>query len=304
MIRHNRYKVVSLFSGALGLDLGMYNTGCFELKACVELVPAFCETIRANQAAGHLPRDLSVVEADLARLTADEFMAGTGIEPGEVDVLVGGPPCQAFSTAGRRKGVEDPRGTLLWDYLRFVEILNPRFFLMENVRGLLSAALRHRPIAERQDKGGPPLEEDEMPGSVIRLFVRDLQKIKGGPYHMDCFEVNAVNYGAPQIRERALFIGNRFGCDVDFPGPTHGPDNGEPDMFMQDTLKPWATLQDAIGNLETVNDTVMDFSSRKKISCQWFPPAQTGGHCLLMYSGNPWERHGIPKAADRDGGDV
>ena len=266
------YKVVSLFSGALGLDLGMHKTGRFELMACVEMVPAFCDTIRANHAAGRLPRNLSIIEADLAQLTADDFMKRTGIRPGDIDVLVGGPPCQTFSTAGRRKGVEDPRGTLLWDYLRFVEALKPKFFLMENVRGLLSAALRHRPIAERPNKGGAPLEADELPGSVIRMFAQDLQGIEGGPYHMDCFEVNAVNYGAPQLRERALFIGNRLGVEVDFPEPTHGLDQDEPDLFARPALKPWATLQDAIGDLDDAGETIMDFSPRKKQFLSMVPP--------------------------------
>ena len=99
--------------------------------------------------------------------------------------------------------------------------MQPKFFLMENVRGLLSAALRHRPIAKRPEKGGPPLDPDEEAGSVVRLFSNDLQNIPDASYHMDIFEVNAVNYGAPQIRERGLFIGNRFNATVDFPDPTH-----------------------------------------------------------------------------------
>lgn len=267
-----KYSVVSLFSGALGLDLGMEKTGRFELKACVEMVPAFCETIRANKASGRLPENLIVLEEDISQLSTQDFMDRTGIKPGGIDVLVGGPPCQTFSTAGRRKSVEDPRGTLLWDYLRFVEALRPKFFLMENVRGLLSAALKHRPIAERPNKGGAPLTEDELPGSVIRLFAHDLQKIEGGPYHMDCFEVNAVNYGAPQLRERALFIGNRMGVEVDFPAPTHGIIDEELSLFSGTSLKPWATLQDAIGDLADPGEVIMDFSPRKKGFLSMVPP--------------------------------
>src|SRR5213078_9209 len=96
--------------------------------------------------------------------------------------------------------------------------LQPKIFLMENVRGLMSAALRHRPIKDRPEKGGPPLEQDEQLGSVLRLFARDLNDA----YRLDCFEVNAVNYGAPQLRERAIFIGNRLNYLVEFPAPTHG----------------------------------------------------------------------------------
>ncbi|WP_281023715.1 DNA cytosine methyltransferase [Minwuia sp. IMCC3009] len=268
----DRYKVVSLFSGAMGLDLGLHHTGRFELKACVELVPAFCDTIRANQTAGKLPADLIVIEDDLTQLSAEAFMEQTGIRSGEVDVLVGGPPCQAFSTAGRRKGIEDPRGTLLWDYLRFIEALRPKFFLMENVRGLLSASLKHRPISNRPNKGGPPLSENEQPGSVIRMFAQDLQAIQGDPYHMDCFEVNAVNYGAPQLRERALFIGNRFGVEVDFPEPTHGIAKPNNDLFQQTGLEPWTTLGDALHGLNDPGKVGLDFSPRKKEFLSMVPP--------------------------------
>lgn len=261
-----KYKVVSLFSGAMGLDLGLEDTGRFELVACVEIQKAFCDTIRANVAAGRVPGNPVVLERDVAGLSVQELLDATGLAPGEVDLLVGGPPCQSFSTAGKRGTVQDPRGTLLWDFLRFIEGLRPRFFLMENVRGLLSAALKHRPIAERPEKGGPPLSLEEEPGSVVRLLAADLQAIPGTSYHMDCFEVNAVNYGAPQLRERALFIGNRHGMQVDFPQPTHGfssPPIG--DLFNAAvTLKPWRTLRDAIGDMGDVGTVMMDFSPRKK----------------------------------------
>ena len=269
--RDKRYRVVSLFSGAMGLDLGLDSTGRFELLACVEVVPAYCETIQKNVSAGRVSGNPLVLERDIASLSVAEFTELTGIRAGEVDLLVGGPPCQSFSTAGKRKTVQDPRGTLVWDYLRFVEGLRPKFFLMENVRGLLSAALKHRAIAERPEHGGPPLRDEEKPGSVVRLFASELQKLEGGPYHMDCFEVNAVNYGAPQLRERALFIGNRYNAEVDFPQPTHGPIDGASDMFSKN-LKPWRTLGDAIGDVSDVGDVGLDFSPRKKYFLSKVPP--------------------------------
>lgn len=267
-----KFNVVSLFSGAMGLDIGMDRTGRFELLACVEREAAFCETIRRNRDAGRLPKALEVVQADISQLSVDRFLDQTGINPEEVDILVGGPPCQSFSTAGRRQGIQDPRGTLLWDFLRFVEALRPRFFIMENVRGLLSAGVRHRPLAERPERGGAPLEPDEMPGSVVRLFANDLQGIDGGPYHMDCFEVNAVNYGAPQLRERAIFIGNRFGVQVDFPAPTHGVSEPSSDLFDTNELKPWSTLGDALKTLDDPGKALMDFSPRKKHYLSQVPP--------------------------------
>jgi DNA (cytosine-5)-methyltransferase 1 len=250
----------------MGLDLGLEATGRFKTIACIEKEPAFCETIRRNREAGRLPPDLRVLQADLSQLDPASTLARLGIDPDSIDVIVGGPPCQSFSTAGRRGTTQDPRGTLLWDFLRFVSYVKPKFFLMENVRGLISAALKHRPIAERPEKGGLPLSEEEQPGSVVRLFARDLTEVDGG-YHLDIFEVNAVNYGAPQLRERALFIGNKFGRLVDFPAPTHGPvESGESQasLFDAPSLKPWRTLGDALAGLEDPDPQIMDFSPRKK----------------------------------------
>lgn len=264
-----RYTAISLFSGAMGLDLGLDSTGRFHILACVEKERSFCDTIRANKAAGKLDQDLAIFHADISKLDPAEVLAAAGLKPGELDVLIGGPPCQSFSTAGRRGTTQDPRGTLLWDFLRFVEYMKPRMFLMENVRGLLSAGLKHRPIAERPEKGGPPLDPDEQPGSVLRLFADELQHLEGTSYHMDVFEVNAVNYGAPQLRERVLFIGNRYGAQIDFPNPTHGPahalEGTQATLFTQpERLQPWRTLRDAIGNMSDPGDEIMDFSPRKK----------------------------------------
>ena len=149
---------------------------------------------------------------------------------------------------------------------------------MENVRGLLSAALKHRPIAQRPEKGGAPLTSEEEPGSVVRLFAGDLQNLEvpgGVGYHMDCFEVNAVNYGAPQLRERALFIGNRYNVVVNFPDPTHGPtpqqDSPQKSLFCGNRLQPWRTLRDAIAGIDA-GDVIMDFSPRKKTFLAMVPP--------------------------------
>ncbi len=266
-MQKQRFTVLSLFSGGMGLDIGLEKTGQCKPLACVEKAPAFCETIRRNRDAGRLGNsDLKVYELDIAELQTEQVMRDLRLGPGELDLLIGGPPCQTFSTTGRRATVQDPRGTLLWQFLRFVQDLQPKFFLMENVRGLMSAALRHRPIKDRPDKGGPPLEPDEEPGSVIGRFLLDLRH----SYRIDCFEVNAVNYGAPQLRERALFIGNRFNRIVEFPGPSHGERREQARTLFDDpdesegNLKPFRTLREALAGLVETKPVVMDFSPRKK----------------------------------------
>lgn len=280
---NNRLKVLSLFTGAMGLDLGLRATGHFEVVACVEKETVFCDTIRANIECGNLPEKPRVYESDIQKLDPFQLMAQLAIQPGEIDVLVGGPPCQSFSTAGRRGTVRDPRGTLLWDFLRFVKALKPKVFLMENVRGLMSAAINHRPIADRPDKGGPSLQPEEEAGSVIHLFAKDLESFEDAPYRMDCFEVNAVNYGAPQLRERVLFVGNRFNREVSFPNPTHGSDSPGPRQLSlfesrDRGLLPWRTLGDVIKGLVETHPVIMDFSPRKKKYLSLVPPGGNWRH--------------------------
>src|SRR5262249_12837910 len=151
-------------------------------------------------------------------------------------------------------------------------------FLLENVRGLMSAALRHRHIKDRPEKGGPPLGEEEQPGSVVRAFLRDLHDA----YRMDCFEVNAVNYGSPQLRERAILIGNRFNRVVEFPEPTHGQaEEKERTLFDADeeALIPFRTLRDALEGLKDPNPVIMDFSPRKK---RYLATIPSGGNWRTM----------------------
>lgn len=267
MPRPRKLKVVSLFSGAGGLDVGLDQTGAFDLLACLEFEPQFCDTLRMNRDTGLFGSpNTQVIEADLSKYDPYELMDVLGLKPGDLDVLVGGPPCQAFSTAGRRGTMSDPRGMLIFDFLRFVDAFKPRYFVMENVRGLLSAGVKHRPIAERPDKGGAPLAAEERAGSVVDMWVKDLAAIDDGAYRADAFEVNAVNYGAPQLRERVLFIGNREGHLIDFPEPTHGPTDECPDRL------PFTSLGAVLDGFTERDPVSMDFSPRKKKYLAQVPP--------------------------------
>lgn len=278
----------------MGLDIGLEQTGRFTVCAAVEREHAFAETIRRNRDAGRLSNPgMRIYEADVSELDPRQLLRDCGLRVGELDLLVGGPPCQTFSTAGRRRTVGDPRGTLIWEFLRFVEVMRPRFFLMENVRGLLSAAIHHRPIADRPERGGRPLRKNEMPGSVIQLFADDLTKRTNGGYRLDIFEVNAVNYGAPQLRERVLLVGNRYGAAVDFPDPTHSEQpngngngngnngNGHHAAAAHTATEPLdhKTLGDVIRGLTDESPVILDFSPRKKRYLAMVPP---GGNWRML----------------------
>nr|WP_232337771.1 DNA cytosine methyltransferase [Deinococcus arboris] len=245
---------ISLFSGAMGLDLGLEEAG-FQTLACVEVNEAACATIRANRP------ELSVICRDIREVSSAEIMEAAGVAPEEVTLVVGGPPCQPFSTAGRRKGINDPRGSLFMDFVRVINDTRPAFFIMENVRGLLSQALSHRPLNQR-GPGNPPLGEDEQPGSVLRVVLEEFERIG---YRVDYFAVNAVNHGAPQIRERVFFIGNRLNLAVDWPDPSHGlpPQKGQ---------RPFETLGSVLMGWVDPDPVIMDFSPRKKHYLSHVPP--------------------------------
>lgn len=235
-----RYSVVSLFSGGLGLDLGLAATGRFAHLACVEVDPAACGTIRVNRDAGRIDPG-RLYEDDLVRLAPRRVMADLGLRPGQLDVLAGGPPCQPVSTAGKRGGVRDVRGLMLWQYLWYVEAMRPKCFALENVAGLLSARLE-----PREDKG-----------TLLRRFLGDLPP----EYRADAFLVDAADHGCPQFRKRVIVVGNRVGRAAAWPAPTHGPGRA-----------PYRTLRDALTGLHDPAPVLLDFTAKRKRVLERVPP--------------------------------
>lgn len=150
-------------------------------------------------------------DCDVRSLTAREVFRAAGGRPFAV---VGGPPCQAFSTAGRRRGLADERGNVFLSFLDLAVCLQPRYIVVENVRGLLSAPLVHRPHAERSG----PLKDEERPGGALRRVVGVLERAGYGV----SFELyNVANFGVPQSRERLLMIACSGGRVAPHLSPTH-----------------------------------------------------------------------------------
>ncbi len=133
-------EVWSFFSGAMGLDLGLEMAGVHPTLA-VEMDSWCCTTIRRNRPS------LTLVEGDVTKMTGAE-LRDLRTCSGDVELMVGGPPCQSFSPGGKRAGLNDPRGNLIYEYFRLVSEIRPRYFVMENVANLITAALNHRPIIE------------------------------------------------------------------------------------------------------------------------------------------------------------
>ena len=144
----HKLKALSFFSGALGLDQGLEKAGISLLLAC-EMNKACRQTITANRP------DIALL-GDIWKYNFSEIREAAGLSPNdEIDLIVGGPPCQAFSTAGARRGFEDVRGNVFLRYIELILNMRPRYAVIENVRGLLSAPMSHTPHAARDADWSP-----------------------------------------------------------------------------------------------------------------------------------------------------
>ena len=220
---------LSLFSGAGGMDIGLHQAG-FTTKQYVEADEKCRNTLRTN-----LHNPLLFTDVKLYNGQKNIF-----------DLVSGGPPCQSFSTAGKRKALEDPRGNLIFDFIRIISETMPRFFIMENVRGLESASLPDKPM-------GSVLHEEVYPRFM------DLG------YELSTGLVSSLDYGIAQDRKRFLIIGSRdheFGTwPAKFPilkllPPTHGPE----------TINPYKVLCEVLVDLPNEQTECMSYSeARAKI---------------------------------------
>lgn len=215
---------ISLFSGAGGLDIGVRQAG-FNVRACVELDPNACETLRTAVSRENL--STVVYEGDIRALDPMTILAATGRRPGELDLLFGGPPCQAFSVCGKQKALADERGMLLFQMIRYAEAFRPRAVLMEQVKGLLSAK-------DAEGKKGGVLEK------LLSAFADLGYVVK----YKVCL---AADYGVAQMRERVILVATRDRNGFEFPAPTHRA-TGQADLFCGD-LSPYVTVGDVLNGL-------------------------------------------------------
>jgi len=221
---------LSFFAGAGGLDMGIHAAG-FDIKLAVELEPKYCNTLELNHPEWH------VKQGDIMDYSKDKAFNDALLDiDTEIDLIIGGSPCQSFSTAGKRQAFEDPRGQAMLKYADLVEEIRPKAFVLENVKGLLSAAMKHRPLEMRGD-GFPELTEEETRGSALKHILGRFKH-----YSVEYKTLNSANYGVAQKRERVFVIGIRKDIKKKFvfPEPTH-------------TKEEWITVDDVLSNLEKQN---------------------------------------------------
>ncbi len=233
--------IVSLFAGAGGLSSGFAAAG-MKPKVAVEIDRDACATYERNL--GFAPLQLDVAGPS----TIEAITASIGNKP--VDAVIGGPPCQGFSTAGGR-WADDPRNRLIFSYFSIVEALKPRWFLFENVEGLLTS-------------GG---------GAAIVGLVRSF--IERG-YSLRLQKVNFAVFGLPQTRKRVIIVGNKMGADFDFPTATHSFNSGKHKSSSQLPFSP--SLKEALAGLGVA---AMDATVRIPYESQ-FPQ---NGYDALMRDG-------------------
>jgi len=202
---------IDLFCGAGGLSEGFRQAG-FKVLVGTDFDTFAGETFVQTH------KGAAFIGGPIESIPATRFLKAAKLKRGELDCLIGGPPCQAYSVYNHKRGFHDKRSHLFKEYLRLVDGLNPQWIVMENVTGILSAGN----------------------GRAVRSIIDGLQELG---YHTEMRTLKAEEYGVPQERRRVFFIGNRIGAPIVWPEITHGPG-----------LLPYVTVWDAIGDLPRLSN--------------------------------------------------
>ncbi|MBO7300269.1 MAG: DNA cytosine methyltransferase [Tidjanibacter sp.] len=252
------YKVVDLFAGVGGLSYGFAHDPDFEILAANEILKPMAEAYSKNHPT------VKVYNKDIREFSIEDLNSDFGVKQGDIDVVIGGPPCQAYSTVGKRL-IDDPRGKLFQEYYRILVELRPKIFVFENVKGLLSM----------QD------------GKLLRTIISLFESIG---YHMQKKVLNAADFGTPQIRERVVLVGTLDRRPFAYPHPTHyNPELGIP---ADKSRKPYVTLKEALGDLPPI------VSGER--GCKYISEPQNDFQ-RLMRTNAPVEiqEHEVPKTNER-----
>ncbi|NMA21796.1 MAG: DNA cytosine methyltransferase [Lentisphaerae bacterium] len=222
-MKKQKLQAISLFSGAGGMDIGVRNAG-FNILAEIEFDQHCCATLEANaEAQGYGSK---VIHADIRNVDPKQLMTDLSIKEDELDLLFGGPPCQSFSLAGKQRGLDDERGLLLFEIIRFAKDMRPKVIFLEQVKGLLSS------------KG-----KSNRRGEVFEKLLKELENIGYTPKWQ---VIMAADYGVPQLRERLFVIATRGHNGFHFPERTHAPIEESNWLF---SYKPYVGIGEVLNGL-------------------------------------------------------
>lgn len=228
-----KIRIIDLFAGVGGLSYGFSHDDNFEIVAANEILPNMAKAYKLNH------DSVKVYCKDIKEFGITDLNKDFNIKEGEIDLIIGGPPCQAYSTVGKRL-IDDPRGKLFQEYYRVLKEIKPQVFLFENVKGLLS------------------MQKGELLSTIISLF-------ESLDYKVAYKVLNAADYGAPQIRERVIIIGTKLNSKFKYPNPTHYNPEEIKSTLVQNLL-PYLTLSDAISDLPFIKtgEESFNYSSEPK----------------------------------------
>jgi DNA (cytosine-5)-methyltransferase 1 len=251
-----KIKVLDLFAGAGGFGLGFSLAGNFKVICSLEVDKWAVDTLKANNI-----EKQKIIKRDIREFNTPELiLAACTSKP---DIIIGGPPCQGFSYAGPAKDPKDPRNSLFKNFVQWVDVLEPKVFVMENVRGLLTG-------------------KNEKNEKVIDIIKAAFNTIG---YTVKVWELNAANYGVPQNRERIFIVGNKLGVEISKPPITHFlPSEKKMLNGKAKTLKQAINVQKAIGDLpklkagEGIEET--EFTTKPKNEFQ----KQIRGNTATLYN--------------------
>lgn len=318
--KSNRPKLISLFTGAGGLDLGLEEAG-FDTLVVNEIEAPACETLRANKARQLLNpeefdawfdeqlqqrcysnikqneieamkrrikinpfkvpylRHAEILEGDIRELPTSTFLEAAEVKTGEIDLIAGGPPCQPFSRAGKRQTVECETGRLFMEFVRLVNEARPRWFVFENVKGLviskteildINCSICKKTTAvsfeKRQNIINNISNNNNCPncgsskteyvwrlerGGSLEIIINEFERL-GYKCYWKVF--NAADFGVPQIRERLFIVGSRDGESFEWPSATHtnNPDDRDSSQLLlfnnseESQRAPWKTIYEEL----------------------------------------------------------
>lgn len=311
-MKHQAPSLISLFTGAGGLDLGLEQAG-FRTVVANEIEPHACESLRQNQILSELKpnqfdawftmqlgqrcykgtsaasaqelsrrlrvglanrdylKETKIVERDIRALASTEVLELAGAKKGDIALIAGGPPCQPFSRAGKREAVKTDTGKLFKDFVRLVDEVRPRWFLFENVKGLI---LTKAPVARLQCRScrermlvnfddWEALQKEEglsvrcyrcssadtvvtwanEAGGSLDIILQEFAKLGYRCFHKI---LNAADFGAPQMRERLFIVGSRDGESFQWPTPTHGKVSDNLELFDVNSIQPWLGMNQVL----------------------------------------------------------
>lgn len=241
--------VVSIFSGGGGIDCG-FNNANFSIALSTDFWKPACDTLEKNKVSK------ITIHSDIREVQYKKSLKEIGLSPNDIDVLVGGPPCPAYSKSrfyrtDKKRALEDENSFTLYEYFRALEELNPKVFFFENVHGFV-----YKPHRE-----------------AFELLKSETERLG---YEISYKVINSANYGVPQMRERFICVGIKKGLGEKFVFPEETHCNYEKKTLFSENKKPWVTCGEVIGDLdiELPEDKDMQAGSKHKDLLKLIPPGE------------------------------